>query len=85
MENQSLLEALLRLSLVVVPMARCFSRDSYGGSVMTRSTDALAMQRSHSTASIENKEKLVLGGLSVGRRVAFSEFIGFQGSEARAR
>ena len=39
MRNQSLLDALLCLSRVVVPMARCFSSDSYGGSVTTRSTD----------------------------------------------
>ena len=31
MVNQSLLDALLCFSRVVVPMARCFSSDSYGG------------------------------------------------------
>ena len=50
-ENQSLLDALLCLSRVVVPIARCFSSDSYGGSVMTRSTDAAGSVRSHATAS----------------------------------
>ena len=40
MLNQSLLDALLCFSLVVVPIARCFSSDSYAGSVISRSTDS---------------------------------------------
>src|SRR4051812_29523453 len=50
--NQLLLDALLCFSLVVVPMARCFSRDSYAGSVMSRSKDSAGCPRSHSTASL---------------------------------
>ncbi|HEX7837769.1 MAG TPA: hypothetical protein VF469_09915 [Kofleriaceae bacterium] len=51
-ENQSLLDDLLCLSRVVVPIARCFSSDSYGGSVTTRSTDSDGSARSHATASL---------------------------------
>ena len=36
---------------VVVPTARCFSRDSYAGSVTTRSMDSEGSPLSHSTAS----------------------------------
>src|SRR5581483_7194540 len=49
--NQSLLDDLLCLSRVVVPIARYFSKDSYGGSVITRSTDSDGNARSHATAS----------------------------------
>src|SRR6185503_12088644 len=52
MRNQGLLELLLCFNRVVVPTARCFSSDSYGGSVTTRSTEAAGMVRSQSTASI---------------------------------
>ena len=41
-------ESVLR---VVVPIARCFSSDSYAGSVTIRSTDSAACPRSQSTAS----------------------------------
>ena len=37
---QSLLDDLLCFSRVVVPTARCFSSDSYAGSVISRSTDS---------------------------------------------
>jgi len=46
---------------VVVPTARCFSSDSYGGSVTTRSTELDASVRSHATASrleSENRERV---------------------------
>ena len=49
--NQSLLDDLLCLSRVVVPMARCFSSDSYAGSVIRRSIDSAGWARSQSTAS----------------------------------
>src|SRR5688572_17906403 len=51
MLNQSLLDALLCFSRVVVPTARCFSSDSYAGSVINRSTDSAGRSRSQSTAS----------------------------------
>src|SRR5688572_6533848 len=51
MLNQSLLDALLCFSRVVVPTARCFSSDSYAGSVISRSTDSAGRSRSQSTAS----------------------------------
>src|SRR5688572_19792817 len=51
MVNQSLLEDLLCLRRVVVPTARCFSSDSYGGSVISRSTDSPGRSRSQATAS----------------------------------
>src|SRR5690606_7739911 len=69
--NQSLLDALECLSRVVVPTARCFSSDSYGGSVTTRSTDASSSSRSHATASppfVENLAGCVPGELT---RVAY--------------
>src|SRR5579883_1029226 len=51
--NQSLLDAFECFRRVVVPIARCFSSDSYGGSVMSRSADAGGKDRSQATASIE--------------------------------
>src|SRR5688572_20984186 len=54
MLNQSLLDDLLCLRRVVVPTARCFSRDSYAGSVITRSTDSPGSVRSQPTASCVN-------------------------------
>src|SRR5687767_2163626 len=58
MLNQSLLDALLCFSLVVVPTARCFSSDSYAGSVITRSTDSDDWPRSQSTASRADSSKI---------------------------
>src|SRR5688500_13151674 len=54
MLNQSLLDDLLCLSRVVVPTARCFSSDSYAGSVISRSTDSAGRVRSQPTASSVN-------------------------------
>ena len=65
--NQSLLDDLLCLSRVVVPMARCFSSDSYGGSVTTRSTELAGRDRSHATASVwaRSKETFILATVRV--------------------
>src|SRR6187549_2806058 len=57
MVNQSLLDDFECLSRVVVPMARCFSSDSYGGSVTTRSTLAAGSAFSQSTASVSPSAK----------------------------
>src|SRR5262249_24388140 len=39
-------------------MARCFSRDSYAGSVISRSTESAGSDRSNSTASCAKSSKL---------------------------
>src|SRR5687768_10995808 len=57
MLNQSLLDALLCFRRVVVPTARCFSSDSYAGSVISRSTDSAGRSRSQSTASRVERSK----------------------------
>src|SRR5688572_23342810 len=57
MLNQSLLDALLCFRRVVVPTARCFSSDSYAGSVISTSTDSAGRSRSQSTASRVERSK----------------------------
>jgi len=61
--NQSLLDAFECLSRVVVPIARYFSSDSYGGSVTIRTTEPDGSVRSHSTASRLPREQRGSSGL----------------------
>ena len=57
--NHGLLEPLLILRRVVVPTARCFSSDSYAGSVTTMSTDSDGSVRKNATASCCDSSKLL--------------------------
>src|SRR5437868_11926943 len=82
MENQVLLEPALTFSRVVVPTARCFSSDSYAGSVTRMSTDSDGSVRRNATASSCASSKLPGDDtnpyLSLGGR-------GFHGREWRVR